>query len=148
MILRPSFLFLLILPLIAKVLAGAEAALEFIYNIQGGSIRLWAFLTSLALLLTAFAFALRYLIKQHWAKGAALLLAVSLAVFLPTINFHPEQFVFQEHKESYLLAIRADKSPRLKFKFFTLREFPIYPAGAQFYSVVYDETGEIGLRPD
>lgn len=146
-LLRRETLVVLAVPFVAKLIANAGEALQFLsesHQYIAPISRLVWFL----LILAASVVAVRYLITRSWLAFFAVLLSIVLSVTLPAINFNPEYLKFKANRQTYLAEIEADPSPQPKFKIFLLREFADFPAGGSWYYVVYDETKEIGLPPD
>jgi hypothetical protein len=144
-LLRPGFLLVLAAPLAAKAIVNAGWAIGFVYQDLSDSARAMFLITGLVLVVIPIVVAIRYLFIGSVIKAIALGVAVLLALNLPRINFHQEYLVFKRNEPSYLAAIEADTSLSPKFRYFDMREIPGFPAGGDFYLVVYDETRQIGL---
>lgn len=142
---RSSFIFALALPFIAKVVYGAGLALSFLdpsSYAQSLGVGV-AFILFIATVLIAVV----YLFRRASAKAGAVCLSIIVAFVLPTIDFDPEYFLFRNNRDRYRAEIDRDISPSPKFMIFPLRELASFPAGGNFYDIVYDESGQFG-RPE
>lgn len=140
---RWSFFGALLLPFVAKTLYGAGVAGRFLYPSNAQEIGAGvAFLLSGATLVVV----VLYLIRGRYLKGLFVLGSGLLALWLPKVDFDAEYILFKKNREAYLAAVASDLSPSPKFMTFALREIAGFPAGSDFYEIVYDETGQLG-RP-
>jgi hypothetical protein len=143
--LRPGFLLVVAAPFVAKLIVNAGWAIGFVYETLPDSAREMFLIAGLLPIVMSIVFAIRYLFAGSLIKAAIVGVAIILALTLPRIKFGQEYLVFKTNEPGYLAAVEADASPSPKFKFFDMREVSGYPAGGDFYLVVYDETREIGL---
>lgn len=142
---RLGLIISLLLPFTAKLAYGAGLSLAFIYPSSDAQ-EIGVYIAAL-LFAATMVMAIVHLFRRAFARAGMVFLALVIAIVLPRIDFDPEYVLFRNNRDGYRAELDRDPSPSPKFRIFPLRELASFPAGGDFYEIVYDETGQIG-RPE